>query len=110
MTLNGCKKETDPQPNDGLSVTVFKNPTNDPNADALQAIITNSDYNYSLNVYGTFDSNSDPNAVRSIVYQKNGNDTTVYMIMNDDQRLKTAYITVSLLVNKALLSKIKNDL
>jgi hypothetical protein len=74
-------------------IIVFKNQTGDLNADALQAQYKENDF--TLNFYGSFDSNREPLASKSITYQRTNNDTIVNLIFNSlTNKIASAYITV----------------
>jgi hypothetical protein len=89
--------------NDNTSgLTVFKNQTGDPNADALQA--QHVDAEGVLNIYGDFDVEGNPTKVKTLTYQKVGNDTIVNLIFDPDSSLlKTAYTTVNGINSNAII-------
>lgn len=73
--------------------TVYKNQSDDLNADALQA--QNIDKKGVLNFYGVFDSQKDPTKIRTITYQKTNNDTIVNLIIDPlTNRLASSYFSV----------------
>lgn len=75
-------------------ITVYKNQTGDVTTEALQAHLV-AKGKYTVNFYGTFDSNRNPDKLRSISFKKDDNDTTVYLLLNRDTgKLQTAYLAV----------------
>lgn len=75
-------------------LTVFKNQTGNPDANALQAQY--KDDNGVLNVYGRFDSSNNPADVHTLTYQKTNNDTIVNMVIDPVfKRIKSTFLTVN---------------
>lgn len=82
---SSCKKDEDNYNNvlstitiDGIKFTIFKNQTANPLADAIQAQIVDAEKNYTINFYGTFNSNNEPEQTNTVSYVRGGNDTIVY--------------------------------
>lgn len=99
LLVSSCKKNNtnDPMDIDPLSykAKVFKNTTGNPFSNSLLAQVINSQLKFTLNFYGTFDSNNDPNLVQTISYSKDNNDTTVFLIFDTvSNRLQTVYTEV----------------
>jgi hypothetical protein len=93
FSTNGCKKNADDQtlepdaPKSSITIgdftySLFLNQTGDPNAEAIQAQIVNTVSNYTINFYGTFDSENKPETIKTISYIRSGNDTTVYFTVD----------------------------
>jgi hypothetical protein len=94
LGTNSCKKKDEATP--AVRFKVYKNQTGDINADALQAQLVNSSNNATLNYYGTFDGNGDALAINSMSFIRQGNDTTLYYIINrQTNRLGTIYYEIS---------------
>ena len=69
LFLNSCSKEESKVNEPTTSAfTVYKNPTGDVNADALQA--QNTDSKGTLNFYGAFDSENNPSKSIKTDYEK----------------------------------------
>ena len=94
ILLNSCSKEESKINEPTTSAfTVYKNQTGDANADALQA--QNTDSKGTLNFYGAFDSENNPNEIRTLTYQKANNDTIVNLIIDPlTNRLASSYFSV----------------
>jgi hypothetical protein len=96
--LSACKKvgpDTASPAESDNKTTVYKNQTGDPGAEALQVQMVNSKKKFTVNVYGTFDSDNNPIKARSLTFQKIGNDTTVHLQLNDfTNQLETSYLEV----------------
>ena len=94
ILLNSCSKEESKVNEPTTSAfTVYKNPTGDVNADALQA--QNTDSKGTLNFYGAFDSENNPSEIRTLTYQKANNDTIVNLIIDPlTNRLASSYFSV----------------
>ncbi len=94
VIFNSCSKE-ESKVNEPTTTafTVYKNPTGDANADALQA--QNTDSKGTLNFYGAFDSENNPSEIRTLTYQKANNDTIVNLIIDPlTNRLASSYFSV----------------
>jgi Protein of unknown function (DUF1566) len=96
LCFTGCKKEhTNPTTNNGLNVSWYKNTSGNPNADALQYQVIDPSRHFTLLAYGTFASDSTPNQINTLTFQKDGNDTIVYYLLNpQNQRVQSSYISV----------------
>jgi hypothetical protein len=97
LLLMACSKNEDETTNEPVptasNFTVYKNQTNDINADALQA--QNVDSKGTVNFYGVFDSNNNPTEIRTLTYQKVNNDTIVNLIIDPlTSRLAASYFSV----------------
>lgn len=77
-------------------LTVFKNQTDDPEADALQAQYIGDGNAYTLNFYGLFNENNEPVDVNTITYQKTGSDSIVNLVLDPiTKRLASSFVTVN---------------
>ena len=99
FVITSCKKEdtggnnADPKAN---TIKVFKNTSGNPSANALQAQIVNTQYKFTINYYGSFDSNNDPELVHAISYKKNNNDTTAFITIDPiTQKVESIFTEVN---------------
>ncbi len=101
--LNSCKKEDPAKQNDNpptiiekeWTITGYKNQTGNSNADALQAQLINKSKKLTINLYGSFNGANEPDVTKSVTFEKEGNDTIVYLTMNvQSKKLETAYTVV----------------
>lgn len=93
---NSCSKKEVTDLTDDFSITVFTNQSGNPDADALQAQIVNTQQNYQINLYGTFSGGNGFGQTNTVTYHRDGNDTIVYLLLDPgSHKLQTAYIAVS---------------
>jgi uncharacterized protein (TIGR02145 family) len=77
-------------------LVVYKNQTGDLNADALQAQCTGGNNEYTINIYGNFDSSNNPKDIKTLTYQKANNDTIYhYMIESLTNRIESCFYAVN---------------
>lgn len=76
-----------------LNYTVYKNQSDDINADALQLNYPVGEHFYSLNFYGNFDENRNPSSTNTITY--NDGDIVVNLIINPlTKRISSLFTTI----------------
>jgi uncharacterized protein (TIGR02145 family) len=100
LTLLSCKKDSgvpddtpDPKAN---TIQVFKNTTGNPASNSLQAQIINTQYKFTLNLYGTFDANNNPLQVHTVVFKRANNDTTAFLTFDvTTNKLQTVFTEVA---------------
>lgn len=93
---SSCKKEDVSPEEDDIKVTVFKNQSGDSNADALQAQLRNNTKGYQLNFYGNFAADNTPVQVNTVTVRKDGNDTTVFFLLDPiSHKLEMAFTEVN---------------
>lgn len=92
-----CSTENDPDPEPSSTnpqgLTLYKNLTGDPNADALQAHYEDDDN--VINIYGTFDGMSEPAIPKTMTFQEKNNDTIVNFLFDPmTSRISSSFISV----------------
>lgn len=94
--LNSCSSDDSVNNSDNkpkVDFTIYKNQSNDPNANALQAQAKTNEA--TLNFYGKFDNERNPTTIETISYQKNGNDTLVNFIYdNSTSKISSIFLEV----------------
>lgn len=98
VSMNSCRKQ-DPDPiegpDEGQSVLFFTNQTNDPEAEALQAILSAGTDGDVIKIYGNFTSTGIPDKPLNVRYEKANNDTVVnFLIDKESGLLHTSIIEV----------------
>ncbi|GAB2777296.1 hypothetical protein [Salinimicrobium soli] len=97
--LAGCSTDDGPsEPDTSTSnpqgLTVYKNQTGNPNADALQAHY--EDNNVMIDIYGTFDAIGEPSVPKTVTVQKKNNDTIVNLVLDPfTSRIASSFISVN---------------
>ena len=90
----GCSDDDTSSDNTESNLIIYKNQTEDNNADALQAQY--KDLEGTLNFYGNFDEELNPTTIRTLTYQKTFNDTIVNLIIDPlTNKLASSYTTVN---------------
>lgn len=96
-----CQKE-DPKPaeeepvlSEEWEISSFHNPTGNITDEAVQVKIINTLQNYTIKIFGTFDTSNNPEKVASVTFQKALNDTVVNFLYNDLSQLETVYLSVA---------------
>lgn len=99
--ISSCSSDDSSTPK--IDYTVYKNQSDDLNADALQLHYVSDNNYYSLNFYGNFDENRNPASTSLIVYDDTG--TKVNMIIDPITKRISSLFTTNNGVNSNVVMK-----
>ena len=105
LTIIGlsCKK-SQPGYSDSGQLQIIKNSTLANSRNALQAVYSSSDQSSKGYYYGTFNSNGVPDSIFQIVINKSNGDTSVNIFLDNQQRIKSIYLTYAGIKSNSLLT------
>lgn len=87
---------SDDSTNVNADYTVYKNQTDDLNADALQLNYVAPDNSHIINFYGNFDVDKNPTITNTITYQQTNSDTIVNLVIDPiTRRISSLFTTVN---------------
>jgi hypothetical protein len=98
-----CEKNKDGNSANG-KLQIIKNTSLSNNKNALQAIFTSSDNSTQGFYYGTFNASGEPDSIMQIVIKKTKGDTSANIFLDNQQRIKSVYMTYAGVKQNSLLT------